>query len=165
MGQSCLTTLTITTTTNMTMKAIEPIVDLLKDEFVQEKVEEAAKLFYTNDTVTINLYWAAAAALLFFLLLIPLLALLFQPAASTGGGYGAPSTGYGAPEESYAAPSPSYGSPHSYSRSDDIYGEARSLYDSLVSSSDVDSTAQLKSFDAIKPLLSMAGNAAAKLLE
>ena len=27
--------------------------------------------------------------------LIPLLALLFQPAASTGGGYGAPSTGYG----------------------------------------------------------------------
>ena len=49
--------------------------DLLKDEFVQEKVEEAAKLFYTNDTVTINLYWAAAAALLFFLrewLLCPL---------------------------------------------------------------------------------------------
>ena len=45
----------------------EPIVDLLKDEFVQEKVEEAAKFFYTNDTVTINLYWAAAAALLFFL--------------------------------------------------------------------------------------------------
>ena len=45
----------------------EPIVDLLKDAYVQEKVEEAAKLFYTNDTVTINLYWAAAAALLFFL--------------------------------------------------------------------------------------------------
>ena len=41
--------------------------DLLKDAYVQEKVEEAAKLFYTNDTVTINLYWAAAAALLFFL--------------------------------------------------------------------------------------------------
>ena len=42
----------------------EPIVELMKDEFVQEKVEEAAKFFYTNDTVTINLYWAAAAALL-----------------------------------------------------------------------------------------------------
>ena len=41
--------------------------DLLKDAYVQEKVEEAAKLFYTNDTVTVNLYWAAAAALLFFL--------------------------------------------------------------------------------------------------
>merc|ERR1712241_1237130 len=151
----------VTTKTIMTMKAIEPIVDLLKDAYVQEKVEEAAKLFYTNDTVTINLYWAAAAALLFFLLLIPLLALLFQPSASTGGGYGAPSTGYGAPEESYAAPSPSYGSPH-YSRSDDIYGEARSLYDHITSSSDVDSTVQLKNFEAIKPLLSMAGNAAAK---
>ena len=65
-------------------------------------------------------------------MLIPLLALLFQPAASTGGGYGAPATGYGgqpqvldtllsnitftAPEESYGAPAPSYGSPH-YSRS------------------------------------------------
>merc|ERR1712113_1337581 len=108
----------VTTNTIMTMKAIEPIVDLLKDAYVQEKVEEAAKLFYTNDTVTINLYWAAAAALLFFLLLIPLLALFFQPSASSGGGY--------------AAPAPSYGSPgHSYSRSDDIYGEARSLYNDI----------------------------------
>ena len=32
----------------------EPIVELMKDEFVQEKVEEAAKFFYTNDTVTTN---------------------------------------------------------------------------------------------------------------
>ena len=89
----------------------EPIVDLIKDAYVQEKVEEAAKLFYTNDTVTVNLYWAAAAALLFFLrksawpdgltwltctvfvVLIPLLALFFQPSTSSGGGYGAPSTG------------------------------------------------------------------------
>lgn len=150
----------------MTMKAIEPIVDLLKDEFVQEKVEEAAKLFYTNDSVTINLYWAAAAALLFFLLLIPLLALLFQPSAAPSGGYGAPSTGYGPPEDSYGAPAPAYGAPgHSYSRSDDIYGEARSLYDHITASSDVSSTLQLKSFDAIKPLMAMAGNAAAKLLE
>merc|ERR1711990_70877 len=113
----------VTTKTIMTMKAIEPIVDLLKDAYVQEKVEEAAKLFYTNDTVTINLYWAAAAALLFFLLLIPLLALLFQPsAAAPSGGYGAPTTGYGPPEESYGAPAPAYGAPshgHSYSRSDD----------------------------------------------
>merc|ERR1712038_901619 len=74
----------VTTNTIMTMKAIEPIVDLIKDAYVQEKVEEAAKLFYTNDTVTVNLYWAAAAALLFFLLLIPLLALFFQPSSSSG---------------------------------------------------------------------------------
>merc|ERR1712228_22537 len=156
----------VTTNTIMTMKAIEPIVDLLKDAYVQEKVEEAAKLFYSNDTVTINLYWAAAAALLFFLLLIPLLALFFQPSASSGG-YGAPDTGYGAPEESYGDPAPSYGSPgHSYSRSDDIYGEARSLYNDILSTADVDGTLDnLKSFDAIKPLVTMAGNAAAKLLE
>jgi len=147
------------------MEAIEPIVDLLKDAYVQEKVEEAAKLFYTNDTVTVNLYWAAAAALLFFLLLIPLLALLFQPSGSSGGGYGAPSTGYGAPEESYGAPAASYGSPgHSYSRSDDIYGEARSL-NNILSSADVDGTLELNNFAAIKPLMAMAGNAAAKLLE
>ena len=43
---------------------LEPVVELLKDEFVQEKIDEVARLFYTNDTVTINLYWAAAAALL-----------------------------------------------------------------------------------------------------
>merc|ERR1711997_1141574 len=156
----------VTTWALMTMKAIEPIVDLLKDAYVQEKVEEAAKLFYTNETVTINLYWAAAAALLFFLLLIPLLALFFQP-SSSGGGYGAPSTGYGAPSASYGAPAPTYGSPgHSYSRSDDIYGEARSLYNDILSSADVDGTLDgLQNFDAIKPLMAMAGNAAAKLLE
>merc|ERR1712110_657760 len=155
----------VTTNTIMTMEAIEPIVDLLKDAYVQEKVEEAAKLFYTNDTVNVNLYWAAAAALLFFLLLIPLLALLFQPSGSSGGGYGAPSTGYGAPEESYGAPAASYGSPgHSYSRSDDIYGEARSL-NNILSSADVDGTLELNNFAAIKPLMAMAGNAAAKLLE
>ena len=43
---------------------LEPLVDLLKDEAVQEKIDEVARLFYSNDTVTINLYWAAAAALL-----------------------------------------------------------------------------------------------------
>ena len=37
---------------------------MLKDEFVQEKMDEMARLFYSNDSVTINLYWAAAAALL-----------------------------------------------------------------------------------------------------
>merc|ERR1712038_221593 len=146
----------VTTNTIMTMKAIEPIVDLIKDAYVQEKVEEAAKLFYTNDTVTVNLYWAAAAALLFFLLLIPLLALFFQPSTSSGGGYGAPSTGYGPPEDSYGAPAPSYGSPgHSYSRSDDIYGEARSLYNDILSSADVDGTLELNNFAAIKPLMTM----------
>ena len=40
--------------------------DLLKDEVVQEKIGEVARFFYTNDTVTINLYYAAAAVLLGF---------------------------------------------------------------------------------------------------
>ena len=54
---------------------------------------------------------------------------------------------------------------HTFLLQDDIYGEARSLYDHITSASDMDSTVQLKNFEAIKPLLSMAGNAAAKLLE
>ena len=43
---------------------VDTAVELLKDEFVQEKMDEMARLFYSNDSVTINLYWAAAAALL-----------------------------------------------------------------------------------------------------
>merc|ERR1719168_527883 len=102
----------------MSLAIIEPLVSLMKDEFVQEQLGEVARLFYSNDSVTINLYAAAAAAVLFTLLLIPLLALLFQPSggAAVATGYGAPSVGYGAPEESYGAPAQGYGAP-SYSRS------------------------------------------------
>ena len=46
---------------------IEPLVSLMKDEFVQEQLGEVARLFYSNDSVTINLYAAAAAAVLFTL--------------------------------------------------------------------------------------------------
>ena len=77
---------------------------------MQSKVEEAAKLFYNNANVTINLVPALVGGGLLLLLLIPLLALLFQPAAETSG------SGYGAPAAEYGAPSSSYGSP-SYSRS------------------------------------------------
>lgn len=149
--------------------ALDSAVELLKDEFVQEKMDEMARLFYSNDSVTINLYWAAAAALLTLLLLIPLLSLLFQPAASTGGsGYGAPSVGYGAPEESYGAPAPAYGAP-SYSRSDsDIYGEARALYNEITASGDGGNTVVAditKRLGEVGPVMSALGNAAAKLLE
>ena len=77
---------------------------------MQSKVEEAAKLFYNNANVTINLVPALVGGGLLLLLLIPLLALLFQPAAETSG------SGYGAPAAEYGAPSSTYGSP-SYSRS------------------------------------------------
>ena len=44
-----------------------PLVELVQDEFVQSKVEEAAKLFYSSNTVTINLAAVAAAGLLLLL--------------------------------------------------------------------------------------------------
>ena len=87
-----------------------PILDIAQNDFVQSKVEEAAKLFYNNANVTINLVPALVGGGLLLLLLIPLLALLFQPAAETSG------SGYGAPAAEYGAPSSTYGSP-SYSRS------------------------------------------------
>jgi len=155
-------------TSIMSMSALDSLVDLLRDESVQEKMDEVGRLFFSNDSVTINLYWAAAAALLTLLLLIPLLSLLFQPAAAVGGsGYGAPSVAYGAPEESYGAPAPAYGAP-GYSRSDsDIYGEARSLYNEITSSGEstplvADITKRL---GEVGPVMSALGNAAAKLLE
>ena len=96
------------------MQFSAPLVELAKDDFVQEKAEEAAKQFFTNNSVTINLIPALLAGALALLLAIPLLALLFQPVADDGGsGYGAPSAGYGAPESSYGAPEQSYEAPES----------------------------------------------------
>merc|ERR1711953_1181601 len=59
---------------------IAPILDLAQNDFVQSKVEEAAKLFYNNANVTINLVPALVGGGLLLILLVPLLALLFQPA-------------------------------------------------------------------------------------
>ena len=88
-----------------------PILDLAQNDFVQSKVEEAAKLFYNNANVTINLVPALVGGGLLLLLLVPLLALLFQPA-------GAESSGYGAPAAEYGAPAPAYGAPEYRSVSD-----------------------------------------------
>ena len=77
---------------------------------MQSKVEEAAKLFYNNANVTINLVPALVGGGLLLLLLVPLLALLFQPAAE--------SSGYGAPAAEYGAPAPAYGAPEYRSVSD-----------------------------------------------
>ena len=46
---------------------LAPLVELVQDEFVQSKMTEAAKLFYSSDTVTINLAAVAAAGLLLLL--------------------------------------------------------------------------------------------------
>ena len=81
-----------------------PILDIAQNDFVQSKVEEAAKLFYNNANVTINLVPALVGGGLLLLLLIPLLALLFQPAGAESSGYGAPAAEYGAPAPAYGAP-------------------------------------------------------------
>merc|ERR1740129_2693083 len=98
---------------------------------------------------------------LLLLLLVPLLALLFQPSAAV-----AAPTGYGVPEDSYGAPAPAYGAP-GYSRSGDGYEEARSLYNSILGSSDesVQNLDLSKRLEAVGPVMSALGNAAAKLLE
>ena len=81
-----------------------PILDLAQNDFVQSKVEEAAKLFYNNANVTINLVPALVGGGLLLILLVPLLALLFQPAEAGASGYGAPAAEYGAPAPAYGAP-------------------------------------------------------------
>merc|ERR1712203_1075535 len=101
---------------------IAPILDLAQNDFVQSKVEEAAKLFYNNANVTINLVPALVGGGLLLLLLIPLLALLFQPAAE--------SSGYGAPAAEYGAPAP--GAPEY--RSDEGYEDFRALFTNLLDS-------------------------------
>merc|ERR1712106_373573 len=128
------------------MAILSPVMDLVQNAFVQEKVEEVAKLFFTSDSVSINILPGLIVGGLLLLLLIPLLALLFQPAASggaTGYGapeetYGAPSPGYGAPEETYGAPSPGYGAPGYRSiNSDASWEDFKSLLSNLLSTKNV----------------------------
>merc|ERR1712106_558135 len=119
MGQLNLTS----DNTIIIMRAIailSPVMDLVQNAFVQEKVEEVARFFYFSDSITFPaILPGLILGALLLLLLIPLAALLFQPAASGGAtsygapeeSYGAPSPGYGAPEETYGAPSPGYGAP------------------------------------------------------
>ena len=52
--------------------------ELIQNDFVQEKAEEAAKVFFQTNDVTINLIPAIIGGGLLLLLAIPLLALLFQ---------------------------------------------------------------------------------------
>merc|ERR1712243_391100 len=82
----------------MSLSYIAPLLELAQNEMVQSKIEEAAKLFYSSDTVTVNLIPVIVAAGLLALLAIPLLALYFQPHEeeySYGTGYGG---GYGVSE-------------------------------------------------------------------
>merc|ERR1712200_233729 len=120
---------------------IAPILDLAQNDFVQSKVEEAAKLFYNNANVTINLVPALVGGGLLLLLLIPLLALLFQPAAESSG-YGAPAPAYGAPEY----------------RSDEGYEDFRALFTNLL-----DSDSASPQFELTKRMQAVAGPVMSRL--
>merc|ERR1711934_1248367 len=126
---------------------IAPILDLAQNDFVQSKVEEAAKLFYNNANVTINLVPALVGGGLLLLLLVPLLALLFQPAAE----YGAPAPAYGAPEY----------------RSDEGYEDFRALFTNLLDSDAASPQFELtKRMQAVAgPVMSRLSDAASKLIQ
>merc|ERR1712154_604816 len=83
---------------NKNMSALDfvaPLAELAQNEKVQTKVVEAAKLFYSSGTVTINLVPALLSGSILLLLLVPPLAPLLQPKAS--------SLGY---PQSFAVPEP-----------------------------------------------------------
>merc|ERR1711971_769320 len=129
---------------------IAPILDLAQNDFVQSKVEEAAKLFYNNANVTINLVPALVGGGLLLLLLVPLLALLFQPAAESSG-YGAPAAAYGAPEY----------------RSDEGYEDFRALFTNLLDYDAASPQFELtKRMQAVAgPVMSRLSDAASKLIQ
>merc|ERR1712127_116969 len=150
------------------MSFIAPLLDLASNQEVQEKVTEAAKLFYTGDDVTINLIPGLIAGGLLLLLAIPLMSLLLQPAESSASGYGAPTEEYGAPAAEYGAPSYSA----SY-RSDEGYGEGleqyRSLFNNLLEKSQDPTSPQFaltrRMQDLAGPGLTKLGQAAAQLIQ
>jgi len=111
------------------------VLDFLNKPEVKDGLEETARLYFTSDTVTINLVWSAIILGLIGLALkpifgIPLLENILgaMSGGSSGGyggsGYGAPSGGYGAPSGGYGAPSAGYGAP------DAGYGAPSTGYDS-----------------------------------
>merc|ERR1712018_144401 len=96
----------ITPACNMTEIAnlLTPVFDLLQDEVVREKLEESARVFFSNYNLTINLIPALIIGALGLLFLLPLLGIpildilggmMSDVVGGHGGGYSAPSTGYG----------------------------------------------------------------------
>jgi|ERR1719373_87060 len=121
------------------------VLDFLNKPEVKDGLEETARLYFTSDTVTINLVWSAIILGLIGLALkpifgIPLLENILGAMSSGGGhslggsGYGAPSGGYGAPSAGYGAPDAGYGAP------DAGYGAPSSGYDSPSSGYDTPSS-------------------------
>merc|ERR1712077_24998 len=93
----------ITPACNMTEIAnlLTPVFDLLQDEVVREKLEDSARVFFSNSNLTINLIPALIIGTLGLLFLLPLLGIpildiLGGMMSDVVGGhaYSAPSTGY-----------------------------------------------------------------------
>jgi len=152
------------------MALLGQLMELGKDEAVQEKVLEVARQFFSNSNITVNLLPALIAGGL-LLLAIPLL-LLFFPGLlggggatdTTGTGYGAPS--YGAPAAEYGAPESSYGAPSSgYGRQDSGYAEYRSLSDSLELGAGKEAALEHKLAGAVAPIINRLGEAATNLIQ
>jgi len=90
------------------LSLLQPFMDLIEDDFLREKVEDTARVYFTSPNFTVNLIPAIIIGLL---LLIGLLKLLGLPilasfgldgiGGSGDGGYGAPSGGYGTPSSGY----------------------------------------------------------------
>merc|ERR1712088_465910 len=87
---------------------LTPVFDMLQDEVVREKLEDSARVFFSNSNLTINLIPALIIGLLGLLFLLPLLGIPIldilgdgMAAAVGGSSYGAPDAGYGAPSTGY----------------------------------------------------------------
>ena len=86
------------TMTQDALSLLQPFMDLIEDDFLREKVEDTARVYFTSPNFTVNLIPAIIIGLL---LLIGLLKLLGLPilasfgldgiGGSGDGGYGAPS--------------------------------------------------------------------------
>jgi len=125
---------------------IDTVLDLLRKPEVAENLKETARIYYSDENVTINLIWSIIILGLVALILkpifgIPLLENILNAMSSHGGGaaygggvsdgYGAPSGGYGAPDAGYGAPDAGYGAPDAgYGAPDAGYGAPSSSYDS-----------------------------------
>jgi len=151
------------------MALLGQLMELSKDEAVQERVMEVARQFFANSNITVNLLPALIAGGL-LLLAIPLL-LLFFPGLlgggstdATGSGYGAPS--YGAPDAGYGAPEAGYGAPSDgYGRQDyGGYEEYRSLSDSLELGNN-EAALEHKLAGAVAPIINRLGEAATNLIQ
>jgi hypothetical protein len=105
---------------------------------VKENLEESARIFFSNNALTVNLIPALLVGLLGLFLLkplfgIPILSQIFGAMTGGGASYGSNleiSDGYGAPEQSYGPPAQSYGPPaQSYAPPAQSYDAPSSGYD------------------------------------